>query len=68
MPEFKIISYVQVYKSLLSRIKREYEFCIGELEDNQLDANQSKEEIIKLESSAETVKNLQLRKKELELM
>lgn len=62
----KVVSYVQVYKSLLSNIKKEYEFCINELETNQLDEEKSQEEIIRLEGSTETLYNLENRKKELE--
>lgn len=62
----KVVSYVQVYKSLLSNIKKEYEYCINELEMNQLDEEKSQEEIIRLEGSTETLSNLENRKKELE--
>ncbi len=62
----RVVNYVQVYKSLLTNIKKEYEFCISELENNQLDFNESQDEIIRLEGSSQTLQNLRNRLAELE--
>jgi len=61
----KVISYVQAYKSLLSNIKKEYEFFIEELEKNQQEYNSAQDEVIKLKSTNLTISNLENRKTEL---
>ena len=50
---------------MLSNIKKEYEFFIEELEKNQLEFNNSKDELIKLKSTNLTIFNLETRKSEL---
>jgi hypothetical protein len=64
----KIISYVQVYKSLLTNIKKEYEYCIDELERSQQEVDNAQDEIAKLECSTQTLHILELRKAELNKM
>ena len=61
----QIIVYVQAYKSLLSNIKKEYEFFIEELEKNQLEFNNAQDELIKLKSTNLTIYNLENSKTEL---
>lgn len=61
----KVISYVQAYKSILSNIKKEYEFFIEELEKNQQEYNLAQDEVIKLKSTNLTISNLENRKTEL---
>ena len=61
----KVISYVQAYKSLLSNIKKEYEFFIEELEKNQIEFDNAQDELVKLKSTNITINNLETKKNEL---
>lgn len=62
----KVVNYVQVYKALLTNIKKEYEFCISELESNQTEFDESQDEIIRLEGSTQTLYNVKGRLAELQ--
>jgi hypothetical protein len=62
-----LIGYVQVYKNLLLCIKREYEFCIEELEKKTLRHKEDVDQLVKHEELKLTIKNLKLRKADLEI-
>lgn len=59
------MNYVQVYKNLLQSIKREYEFCIDELEKQNKRRDDELDQLNKLDGSHLTINNLQQRKQQL---
>ena len=63
----KVINQVQAYKNILSNIKKEYEFCIGELEKKRLQNDEIENEVKKLLCINITVENLERRKFDLTL-
>jgi hypothetical protein len=61
----KLVSHLHTYSSLLLRIKNEYELCIEYLEDKQFKRVLEKRNANKLDSYAETLNNLEIKKNEL---
>jgi len=61
----KLVAHLQTYSSLLLRIKNEYELCIEYLEDKRFKRVLEQRNTNKLESYAETLKNLEIKKNEL---
>ena len=62
----RLIGYLQVYKTILSNIQKEYDSCIALLEQKKLDRQYERSEIIKLKKKPFTIINLEARKDELQ--